>query len=45
MKTSITLEEIKKLNEEDFITLCLTHAHEWQWENKDAYMWALAEVA
>lgn len=45
MKTNISLEEIKNLNEEDFITLCLQHAHEWQWENKDAYEYALEKVA
>lgn len=39
--TNITLSEIKSLNKEEFQNVCLTHGHPEQWENQDAYEWAI----
>ena len=41
MKTSITLSEIKSLNKEEFLDICIPYAYPEQWENQDAYEYAI----
>ena len=39
-KTTITLNQIKELDEEKFLDVCIAHAHIWNWENVDAFFYA-----
>ena len=35
-----TVNQIKELDEEKFLDVCIAHAHIWQWENVDAFFYA-----